>query len=285
MTVHINSDKLPDKYKPYASTLDMYKQDGKFTEERENLHIKIIDEFLGEALNDERFKDVKPNAIWIGGGAASGKSVSRNTLISIHEKKGKKFVVIDVDEIKKKLPEYHEIIDFNKEEAANFVHKESQQIGDKIIDVCIKNKLNYALEGTMSNWLSYFNWFDDHKKDGYKIHIGISTCPVELALEREKERSERTKRKVNEKFLRESHKGSTISAFTLMKKADSMVIIDTRGNYPEVIFSKESVYSPYNIKNVDKMKEFCDKGEVKYDKVWEKSIQAKERFLISDLER
>ena len=82
----------------------------------------------------------------LGGRGGSGKTkFSQNGNTKVYEKQN--YIVLNSDEIKKKLPEYK---GFNAFE----VHEESWDILNKGLNLAIKKGLNVVLDGTMSNFSS-----------------------------------------------------------------------------------------------------------------------------------
>lgn len=147
-----------------------------FSDERQKLHQKIIDEFLSE----EKIKNAlpkngeKPMFVMLGGRGGSGKSwfTSKKGLYN-----PKKFIVIDADEIKNYLPEY-------KGWNAGLVHEETSDLSKKIIEYSKQLGVNVIVDGTLSNPAKAVKQFEEFKKKGYTTSCDYMFLPMQESMKR-----------------------------------------------------------------------------------------------------
>ena len=129
-----------------------------YTEERQIIHKIIEDEFL---TNSETIalESKKPTVILLGGAPGSGKS---SAILNLLDKK--KYVVLDNDEIKQKLPEYR---GYN----ASLLHRESSDIYDAIILKAMPSRKNMILDATLRNTSKAKDMINLFKQAGYEIKL------------------------------------------------------------------------------------------------------------------
>lgn len=182
------------------NTADRYFRNGKWNTKRvKDVHYDI--------LNDT-FRGVKsakgtPTCVIVMGGTASGKGhVAKPMLEDITNSVGEKFAHLDVDDFKKKIPEYNK---FKRLEAANNVHEESSHLGKRARKFAISNKLNFVNDGTFSNMDKALDMIKSLKNKGYNVKLINVSTDVSEAKKREKVRFERSGRKVGEDVLEKSH--------------------------------------------------------------------------------
>jgi len=171
---------------PQTKSLHFDKERG-YTEERQKLHNKIIDEL---------FEDVKcvrsnqqPIAIFTGGSPASGKStfLKKNAKYLLNDNIFK----LDADEIRSKLPEY-------KGWNANSTHLETSDIVNDILNrIGSENcRYDFIYDGTMNKAKKYFPLIKKVKELGYKVYIIFMDIPYAEAKKRALERYQRSGRYV-----------------------------------------------------------------------------------------
>lgn len=153
------------------------KGDGaEYTKERRQLHNSIVNHFLSpeaiKAASPE--KGTKPKFVVLGGRGGSGKSAFTDGRIK--EFDAKKFITIDSDKIKEKLPEYNG-------RNASQVHEESSDIAKKITDQVRRLKLNHIHDATLKT-----NKVEDDiiksKKKGYSVEGHYMHVPREVSATR-----------------------------------------------------------------------------------------------------
>lgn len=172
------------------------KPDGSWTEERQQLHDRIVEEWLKDGVPQKN-----PTAMMTGGGPASGKSVALQRI-----KTPPHMIVIDSDEIKKKLPEYMKGLKDKNPEAAAFVHEESSYLSKRITSEASKRKYNLLLDGTGNGSIkSMEKKVKRMREGGHRVVAHYVTVDTDTAVQRNEVRAARTGRLVPEAFIRGSH--------------------------------------------------------------------------------
>ncbi len=120
-------------------TRERFMKDGEYTAERQQLHREIIQHFLGETTPVDN-----PVATILGGGPASGKT----TLVKAEGIGQTNTVHVDVDEIRKFLPEQREGIAVGDKSISAFTHEESSDISKALLLAAAGQKRNILLDGT-----------------------------------------------------------------------------------------------------------------------------------------
>ncbi|MCM3093821.1 zeta toxin family protein [Cytobacillus sp. FSL R5-0377] len=225
------------------TTKQLYYRNDSYIPLREELHGRIIEEALREACSNE----TEPYGTLIGGGSGSGKSsVIAKLLISgqeEEEEEGAGTVLIDCDKIKLQLPEYQSMIDSDDEvdveAAAAYVHDESSDIAEKLLQACILSKRNFIYDGTMKNFVKYDAIIKKLKMSGYSVLAFAVDVPIDVALERIKIRAEAEKRHVNPEIAIESHLRFVQTFLRLKELFDEYTLFDNTGDEVEVIAYKD----------------------------------------------
>lgn len=170
--------------------------DGKFTAERIRLHDAIVRKhFQGVtgAVED-------PQVMVMGGGPASGKSAMlRQVPVRNH-------VTIDVDEIRKLLPEFREGIRAGNKQISAMTHEESSLLGKRIAKEAIERQFNVLVDGTGDATIEALA----RKVEGYRLHghrviANYVSVDTETAVTRAILRGEKTGRFVPEDLMRAVH--------------------------------------------------------------------------------
>jgi predicted kinase len=171
------ADKIADVQKRLASieqTIDLHKKDGKYSEERDKLHFKII----SSILSPERIKAATPaegdapTFTVLGGRGGSGKSWFEGNVYDPD-----KAIVLDADHIKGMLPEYE---GWN----AAQVHEESGDIFDEITLMCAHLGLNVVHDKTMKTAKTTLADLDKFKELGYRTEAHYMHLPRQEAAKR-----------------------------------------------------------------------------------------------------
>lgn len=171
------ASKIEDVQKRLASieqTIDVFKKGGKYDEERDKLHFKII----SSILSPERIKAATPaegdapTFTILGGRGGSGKSWFEGNVYD-----PEKNIVLDADHIKGMLPEYE---GWN----AAQVHEESGDIFDEITSMCARLGLNVVHDKTMKTAKSTLNDLNKFKELGYRVEAHYMHLPRQEAAKR-----------------------------------------------------------------------------------------------------
>jgi len=154
-------------------TNKIYKVDGVYTEEREQLHQNILDEIFKNKEKAMPKNGEKPTVIFLGGRGGSGKSKFNGLVYNESN-----YIVLDADKIKEALkPDYK---GFNAYE----VHEESSDILKDALRKAKEEKLNVVLDATMKTLKSTEEKIQAFENAGYNIEMYYMHLPREKAAER-----------------------------------------------------------------------------------------------------
>jgi SPP1 gp7 family putative phage head morphogenesis protein len=174
----------------------------RWTPERQELHRKIIEDVIAEN-NPKAQKN--PIFFMTGGGSASGKSIM---LKKSPLPKGT--VVIDADEIKKRLPEFNTMKAKGgkiAENAANYVHEESSWISKLIQRESAQRRYHTMLDGTGDGSVNSLTKKIKTMTDrGMTVRAKYATAEIATALERNYQRYIKTGRRVLPEYVRNVHR-------------------------------------------------------------------------------
>lgn len=174
----------------------------KWTPERQELHRNIIEDVIAEN-NPKAQKN--PIFFMTGGGSASGKSIM---LKKSPLPKGT--VVIDADEIKKRLPEFNAMKAKGgkiAENAANYVHEESSWISKLIQRESAQRRYHTMLDGTGDGSVESLTKKIKMMTDrGMTVRAKYATAEIATALERNYQRYIKTGRRVLPEYVRNVHR-------------------------------------------------------------------------------
>lgn len=210
---------LEDYLENGTQTKEMYVDiNGNYTEDRVNLHEKIIKELR---KNKECIVSDKPIAILTGGSPASGKSTFLNSYSEYF--KSDYIYKIDADDIRSKLPEY-------KGWNASLTHEETKDIVNYLLtDKNIGVPCNYDIvyDGTMNKSKNYLPLIGHFKRLGYQIFIIYFTnIPYEEIVNRVKLRYQRTGRYVPIGVVDDFFSKGENALHELKTKVDGYMVID-----------------------------------------------------------
>ena len=161
--------------------------------ERMELQQKILNEVSFKNILDKLPKDgEKPKLVLLGGRGGSGKS--KFTYESEDENElgddaydANKFVVIDPDKYKEKLPEYKSLVDKGSKYAglnAWEVHEESSEMKKMALKSALQIGANVVLDGTMAKYDSVKKTLDKFRANGYIIDVAFMELPREKSAVR-----------------------------------------------------------------------------------------------------
>ena len=88
--------------------------------------------------------------------------------------------VIDSDEIKEYIPEYTFYKKMVPHLATSFVHKESREIAEKLLNKLISERKNFIFESTMAKSGLYKRLLLKLKKQKFAVHCYIVDVPVSV---------------------------------------------------------------------------------------------------------
>lgn len=211
-------------------TMQMYcDENGNWTEERQKLHEKIInDAFEGKT-------PVKnPKSIILGGGAGAGKTTVVKNYLNVDENT----VYADADAIKYMLPEMKEAIDRGDPNASVYVHEESSYLSKVIAAKASKGNYNLLMDGTGDNSIDNLRKkVASLRDDNNFVDAVYVTVDSEIAWQRSLKRAEKTGRYVPKAVLFSSHKAVSKVFPEAVKEGlfDSFRVFDTSGPETKLI--------------------------------------------------
>ena len=223
---------------------------GEWTEEREALHSKIID----DTFEGCKKTDGEHVTTFLGGGPASGKSY-------VHKTFGKEFgipegsVVADPDACKKSLPEY------NPDEPW-FVHEESSSLAKRITKLSQENGYNTLVDGTGDGSVDGMRKkIKQAKEAGNVVRGRYVFMPVEDAIQLNFARE----RSVNPEMLVDTHKKiSSILPEIAADFDDCELYANIIGGKPKLI-AKGGGGKPLEIIDKELYNKFLDNGKYEYN--------------------
>ncbi|MCY7433134.1 zeta toxin family protein [Bacillus safensis] len=239
------------------TTRSKYFIDEDYTSDRKVLHTQIIDGLFNDSQNSQE----PPQAILLGGGSASGKSTLTKLWIKAYEKNLIPLICIDCDDIKTLIPEYEDIKRYNLETAAFYVHDESSDIGDFLLEKCVQERKNFIYDGTMKNLIKYKKLIELLHEHAYNIMATVVDVPIETALERNQVRFMETGRKVPEEILVKSHKEVPKTFDVIKEMVHEYVLYDTSETVPNPITEKTEDGN-VTIYNEKRLEQFYSKSKL-----------------------
>jgi predicted kinase len=160
-------------------THQLYRKSGEgpssiYTEDRQKLHDEIESEILApDKIHSAKPPEgEKPTFMMLGGRGGSGKSWFQNNIYDPG-----KFVILDADSIKERIPEYD---GWN----ANQVHEESSDVLEKILQRCLEQGLNVVLDATMKTPEKATEKLAQFIAKGYKTEAHYMHLPRQEAAKR-----------------------------------------------------------------------------------------------------
>ena len=225
-------------------------------------------------------------AIMTMGAPASGKSSALRGVDT------SKFVKVDPDDIKTKLPEYQQATadkDNTYRGAAAMAHEESSDVAKRIMAQGIANGNHLIIDGTGSDAGKFIAKMNQLKAAGYHVHVTMPHVEEEEGISRLKSRAESTGRMVPEKFARDAYKSIPSNFEKIAHQADSFKLYDNGGAAPRIVYqgSKSGVGLSSQVGKL--MEKHGSGGEVVHDRAFMDRFHAlhprKDAADIADGER
>lgn len=132
-------------------------------------------------------KGERPKLVILGGRGGSGKSHFTDGSLGDDGYDKKKFLVIDPDSYKERLPEYKDLIDKGSEYGglnAWEVHEESSAMKKAQLETALKLGVNVVLDGTLAQYNSTKKTLDKFKNANYIIDVAFMELPREKSAVR-----------------------------------------------------------------------------------------------------
>ena len=206
-------------------TLDLHlDRDGMLTLERSLLH---------EAILKDLFDGCSPapqsSVVFMAGGPASGKTTLAKSLGLTPGT-----VVISVDDIRERLPEYPRWRDEGRRDAAELTHREASQIAKRALGIAIDRGVDVVLDGVGGE--GFAQKIGAVLRRGARCRVCYATVSVALALRREQKRFRATGRGVPAAVLRAKHAEVSRELDNVMQlKVDLIEIYDTSDMEPHLL--------------------------------------------------
>lgn len=212
-------------------------EDGRriYTAERKKLHDEIVQHFLGDARPSEG----RHRALFMAGGAASGKSSALKTNADMVPDGA---VMIDPDAIKGMLPEYREMVESRDRYAAFGAHEESGDIAKRLHAEAMAQGLDLVVDGTGNSGPGKFvAKIERVLGAGYDTDVLYVTVPTEVAVERAMLRAARSGRYVPERVIRDAHAAVSRNALDVLRieGLGNVTVVDNRGSGPQAIYRRQ----------------------------------------------
>ena len=202
--------------------------DGRLTEEREQLHRQLIN----ETFDNKEPVDGQATHIIMGGGSGAGKGA----LLKAGLVGDDSFAKIDSDDIKTEMPEFNKMIRSNDNEiadrAAGFTHEESSALAKRMVEIAHENNFNSILDGTGTDVAGKIA---EAKAAGKRVEGVYVTIPLEDARQRVIDRGNSTGRKIDPDVVVKKHKGATREAIARAADFDFIRLYDNSGPVPILI--------------------------------------------------
>jgi len=195
------------KFSHIRKTLD-YSYHSNYTFERQKLHDAIITDILNESYICDEDGNVglaaaDPWIVFTAGAMGAGKSYTMRVLVEQERFPLPAFVIVDPDEIRRLLPEYHMYIAENPELAGELTRKEAGYIAQVMTLAALQSGKNVLQDGSLRD----HTWFRDHfqklKEEFPQVRQAILhiTAPKKAILDRAALRAVLTGRIVPEELL------------------------------------------------------------------------------------
>ncbi len=201
---------------------------GDLSLERQLLHAAIIEDVLEDAISASG----RPTVVFLAGGPASGKS-------TLMERLGLAAgaVVIDVDAIRLRLPEYTEWRDAGRDEAAALTQREARDIAARAWGAALELGCNVVVDAVGGDDRGQFSGkINTALERGLPVRVVYATVDVEDAVRRAEQRYRDTGRGIEEAVLRAKHAEVSRGIEHVARLAvDSIEVYDTSGPVPQLL--------------------------------------------------
>lgn len=206
---------------------------GPYSPERTELHARIVRALLQGAGTHE-----KPQALFMAGGPASGKSSLLKAGKVTHPPDA---VYVNPDIVKTMLPEYAALVAAGDPEASKKVHEEASHIAKLVMNLSVERRHHVVVDGVGNSGPGKFSGkIRRAMAAGMDVSVVYATLDVELAVKLAKKREEKTGRGVPTGYLRSAH--ATVTEMfdrEIRHLPVSVRVFDTnREGKPELAWSK-----------------------------------------------
>mmetsp|Transcript_21136 Transcript_21136/g.44426 ORF Transcript_21136/g.44426 Transcript_21136/m.44426 type:complete len:623 (-) Transcript_21136:864-2732(-) len=195
------------KFSHIRRTLD-YSFHSHYTFERQKLHDSIITDMLNEAYVCDEDGNIgtvaaDPWIVFTAGAMGAGKSHTMRVLVEQERFPLPAFVIVDPDEIRRLLPEYHMYIAENAALAGALTRKEAGYIAEVLTLAALQCGKNVLQDGSLRDHSWYKSHFRKLKEDFPQFRQAIIhiTAPRQSILDRAAQRATKTGRIVPSEIL------------------------------------------------------------------------------------
>lgn len=218
-------------------TNEIYKDaNGNYTPERQALHERIIQKILGSGPGAEG----QPRVIYLGGGAASGKTEA--VLKSLREQYPDA-VIIDPDEIKQQLPEWNTLKQSDPLRGAFRLHEESSDIGNEAIARAAETRRNIIVDKVNGNGPKVIKEMENFRNRGYQVDARYADRDVAGALQSMVSRFRSKGRWVPPYILDANHAEAARAFHQVAPTADYSSLHMARGGPHQLVYENGKVYN------------------------------------------
>jgi predicted kinase len=197
-------------YGPFShirATLD-YSYHEHYTKKRQSLQDSIISDMLNSAIIRDKDGNVcttptEPWLVFTAGAMGAGKSYTMNKLVEEGRFPLLAFVLVDPDEIRRHLPEFHIYVDENPELAGELTRKESGFIAEILTLAGLQAGKNVLVDGSLRDSEWYKSYFERLLEEFPNLRQAIVhvTAPREAVFQRAAARAMTTGRVVPREVL------------------------------------------------------------------------------------
>lgn len=243
-----------DKASDSGETMRMHTNDnGEWTEEREALHSKIID----NTFRGVKKANGKPVTTFMGGGPASGKSyVVENEAENLNMPGKDERILVDPDACKKPMPEYDP-------DHPSPVHEESSALAKRITKIAQENGYNVLVDGTGDGSVEKMRKkIKEAKEAGHTVNGVYVFKPIEDAIIANAARE----RSVKDGLLIHTHKEISKILPEIAKDFDDVKLYaNMKKGEPPVLIASGGGGKGLTIHNQELYQMFLDNANYKYD--------------------
>lgn len=213
---------------------------GNYKPGRQRRHNTIISNAMKGG--DVAAEGEKPVVIFMGGGAAAGKSTIISKLLDTGVIPDHQYVMINPDDIKALLPETQQVKAKGDSRSAMVVHEESNDIAQQLNIKAASERKHIIIDKTLADPAKSMEWMRYYRDHGYEVmFIGVTVDPVE-ALLRAKQRYYNIGRLPPPRAMVKAHRGFNSGVDGYIDAADVAIVFDNTGQNPVEVMSK-NVYS------------------------------------------
>ena len=263
-----SSEQSPENpFTPYKMMLD-HSYHGAYSAKRQCHHDRIIEDLIWHRPSGLN----KPVVIFMAGTMGVGKGYTRDRIGELGFFDADNYVKIDYDDIKQKLPEYHEIVGLNdplvSKQAGSITHAESAFVAEIVQQFAIDNRYNIIIDGSLNDLQWFEGVFRDFKESGYTIKlVYVSSNDLNVVEENANHRGEIEGRFVSREEIEKNYLAVSNTVGSLKKYTDFTLEISggsvVRRIEPKLksvtFYEKGTIKRSVSFENIDR---FLDTPEI-----------------------